>query len=240
MREQKGTTGKVMVVRGFGTVRRAGGEDIEAAARALAAASVDEAVAAWITPDEETRARRGAEAGQDIAAWLDTTRRSAEVLLVSGDDGIAGLAMWHFVDGAGDGDGDEHADGPGDGGADAAGTDALIRVYGTDGLARMAQVREAVGRRHPSGVPHWHLSQTVIVPELRGRGLGGALLRHHLDRVDEERAAAYLEASTPRSQALYERYGFLALGAPVELPDGGPRLQPMWREGRSGLRPPGA
>lgn len=38
----------------------------------------------------------------------------------------------------------------------------------------------------------------------------------------------YLEASTPRNRALYERHGFRDHGEPIPLPDG-PRLQPMWR-----------
>lgn len=93
-------------------------------------------------------------------------------------------------------------------------------------------MHQLVGERRPSDIPHWHLAQTVVVPELRGRGLGGALLRHQLRHVDARGAAAYLEASSPRNRALYERYGFLPLGVPVELP-GGPRIQPMWRRGRS-------
>ncbi|WP_171987622.1 GNAT family N-acetyltransferase [Streptomyces sp. MP131-18] len=100
----------------------------------------------------------------------------------------------------------------------------------------MGRLQELVGARHPEGVPHWHLSRTAVLPGLRGRGLGGALLRYQLARADEEETAAYLEAGTPRDGALYERCGFRALGAPTALPDGGPEIQPMWRAGLSAPR----
>lgn len=216
-----------MAARRFGDVWQAEAADVYDAARALAEASVDEAVASWVTPDEPTRLRRGAEFGGAVADWLEALRSRAEVWLVSADDGaVAGLAMWHYLDGRSGED-----DGAGEDVDSAA--EALERVYGAAGLARMAQVQQAVAARHPAA-PHWYLAQTAVVPALRGRGLGGALLRHHLARVDQEGTAAYLEASTPRNQALYARCGFRPLGAPVVLPDQGPRLQPMWRAGRSG------
>ena len=70
-----------------------------------------------------------------------------------------------------------------------------------------------------------------VVPGARGRGLGGALLRDRLVRADAEGMPAYLEASSPRSRALYERHGFRATGDPIHLPDG-PPLWPMWRAAR--------
>jgi hypothetical protein len=51
-----------------------------------------------------------------------------------------------------------------------------------------------------------------------------------LTRCDDEGMPAYLEATTERNRALYERHGFVALG-PLELP-GGPTMQAMWREPR--------
>ena len=44
----------------------------------------------------------------------------------------------------------------------------------------------------------------------QGIGVGTELLRHAIDRFDGN--AAYLEASTPRSAALYERLGFIPMG----------------------------
>jgi hypothetical protein len=48
-----------------------------------------------------------------------------------------------------------------------------------------------------------------------------------LERCDREEMPAYLEASSPRSRACYERSGFEATDELV-LPDG-PPLWPMWR-----------
>jgi hypothetical protein len=48
-------------------------------------------------------------------------------------------------------------------------------------------------------------------------------MRPTLDRCDADGVSAYLEASSERSAALYERLGFVHLGM-LELPDEGPRF----------------
>lgn len=48
-----------------------------------------------------------------------------------------------------------------------------------------------------------------------------------LERLDREGAAASLDATSPDSKRLYERYGFEATG---EYGPGGPSLWSMWRE----------
>ena len=50
-----------------------------------------------------------------------------------------------------------------------------------------------------------------------------------LETLDAEGIPAYLEASTVRSRALYERHGFEVTGE-FNLPSGGPPLWQMWRE----------
>jgi GNAT superfamily N-acetyltransferase len=98
-------------------------------------------------------------------------------------------------------------------------------------LALSARLR--MERRHPSAPPHWYLAVMGVDPEWQGRGLGTALMRPVLDQLDGEEAPAYLEASTPRSRALYERNGFTVTGE-YNLPAGGPPLWAMWREARGG------
>jgi RimJ/RimL family protein N-acetyltransferase len=66
-----------------------------------------------------------------------------------------------------------------------------------------------------------------VATRFQGQGLGTALLRQTLDRCDREGVAAYLEASTERSAALYARLGFVHLGE-LRVPDG-PRFWPMRR-----------
>ena len=66
-------------------------------------------------------------------------------------------------------------------------------------------------------------------PAAQGRGLGTALVRPMLERCDREGRPAYLEATTPRNRALYERLGF-ALVEEMRFPQDGPPLWRMWRE----------
>lgn len=65
---------------------------------------------------------------------------------------------------------------------------------------------------------------------MQGRGLGGALMRPMLERCDREGLPAYLEASSERSAALYERLGFQIIDE-LRVADS-PPLRLM-------LRPPG-
>jgi ribosomal protein S18 acetylase RimI-like enzyme len=61
--------------------------------------------------------------------------------------------------------------------------------------------------------PHWYLAEIGVAAAARGRGVGGLLLEHALDRVDRRRDA-YLESSTPHNRRLYRRHGF-GDGAPI-------------------------
>jgi ribosomal protein S18 acetylase RimI-like enzyme len=60
--------------------------------------------------------------------------------------------------------------------------------------------------------PHFYIPYIGVAPGAQGRGLGTALLRPTLDRCDHERLPAYLEATSERNVALYERLGFQHLG----------------------------
>ena len=62
----------------------------------------------------------------------------------------------------------------------------------------------------------------------QGRGLGGALLRETLAVCDRDSLLAYLEASSPRSIPLYERFGFRCC-EPLTI-GSCPSITPMWRE----------
>jgi RimJ/RimL family protein N-acetyltransferase len=61
--------------------------------------------------------------------------------------------------------------------------------------------------RHPRTAHHYVLI-VGVVPELQGQGVGTALMRPTLEHCDEVGLPAYLEASSERSAALYERLGF--------------------------------
>lgn len=71
---------------------------------------------------------------------------------------------------------------------------------------------EQVAQRYHPHYDHWYLYVIGASPAAQGRGVGRALLEHGLARADSAGDAAYLEATTPRSAALYRRLGFVDLG----------------------------
>ena len=79
-----------------------------------------------------------------------------------------------------------------------------------------------MGAYHPTGV-HYYLTLAGVDPPLQGRGVGSELLRAGLDRCDEQRLPAYLEATSRGSRDLYARHGFVQLGV---IESGA--MPPMW------------
>jgi ribosomal protein S18 acetylase RimI-like enzyme len=102
---------------------------------------------------------------------------------------------------------------------------ALIESAGRDGQ-RMLDVVALLDEHHPAE-PHEYLWFLGVAPQAQGRGIGSALMAPVLDRADAAGAPAYLEATSARSKALYERHGFVA-EAPISV-GGCPPLWPMWR-----------
>jgi len=104
-----------------------------------------------------------------------------------------------------------------------------LRALGTQ-VQRASRTRVAMEEHHPTE-PHYYIRWVGVRPALQGHGLGRALLGPVLERADSDGVPAYLEASSERSAALYERVGFVHLGV-LRLPGGSPPLWPM-------RRPPG-
>ena len=104
----------------------------------------------------------------------------------------------------------------------------MVRVFGMH-LPLALRARLRMEGKHPRKPPHWYLVFMGVVPEWQGRGLGTALMLPGLQALDAASMPAYLEASTPRSRALYARNGFAVTGE-FKLPSGGPPLWQMWRE----------
>jgi ribosomal protein S18 acetylase RimI-like enzyme len=93
---------------------------------------------------------------------------------------------------------------------------------------RLLALGKALATRHPRRDAHLYLPCMGVVSDRQGTGLGSAMLRHRLQQADADGLPAYLEASSPRSRALYRRHGFTDLGEQVQLADS-PPLWPMWR-----------
>ena len=98
-----------------------------------------------------------------------------------------------------------------------------LRAFGTR-LLRAGRVQRAMEARHLLE-PHFYLRIVGVRTALQGQGVGSALMQPTLERADSAGLPAYIEASTERSAALYERLGFVHIDV-LELPDGGP---PVWR-----------
>lgn len=82
-------------------------------------------------------------------------------------------------------------------------------------LRRGVAHQEAVDAHRPA-VPHWYLHDIVVLPTARGQGVGSRLLRQRLDSVGD--TPIFLEATTPDSARLYERFGFRTIAKVSVLP----------------------
>ena len=102
-----------------------------------------------------------------------------------------------------------------------SGAIAFVRALGIR-LPRARRLQKLFEANHPEE-PHYYIRYLGVATQFQGQGLGPALLRPTLDRCDSEGVSAYLEASTERSAAFYERLGFIHLGE-LRVPNGPPVL----------------
>jgi ribosomal protein S18 acetylase RimI-like enzyme len=102
----------------------------------------------------------------------------------------------------------------------------LQRIIDPERLPAAFGLFEQMMHYHPEE-PHWYLALIGVDPSRQGRGLGAALLRHTLARVDRERLPAYLESSNPANVPLYQRHGFEVVGT-IQAADS-PPMFPMIR-----------
>jgi len=105
----------------------------------------------------------------------------------------------------------------------------FVRLCGFPRLSRGSAMGDAMEKHHPHD-PHYYLAFVAVAPRLQGLGLGGAMLEATVKRVDDAKAAAYLENSNPKNTKLYERMGFIAKKS--ISPAGAPPLIAMWRPAR--------
>jgi GNAT superfamily N-acetyltransferase len=107
--------------------------------------------------------------------------------------------------------------------------DEFATVIG-DAIERIGALGVAMAEHHPPE-PCWYLALLGVRSSAQGRGIGGALLEAKLARIDSAGEPAYLEASTPRNRALYERHGFEVVEE-FAAEGGAPPMWAMWRPGR--------
>jgi ribosomal protein S18 acetylase RimI-like enzyme len=197
------------------TIRRATVEDHPRVAETLARAFVEDPAWAHLLPDRGDRERR-------LRRFFD-----AELRHLAPER----LELWMTDDGAAAG-----AWSPPGRWVVPLGTmirqaPEMLRVFGRR-LPLALRSGLSVERRHPRRPRHWYLHYLGAVPERQGRGLGSALMGPMLELCDRERIPAYLESSTERNRALYERHGF-ELVETFDMPGSGPPLRRMWRRPRA-------
>ncbi|MGV9990710.1 GNAT family N-acetyltransferase [Streptomyces sp. NPDC003374] len=203
-------------------IRAAGEDDRELVVRLLDEAFQDDPVSGWVFPGEEYRRRTHPRL---MAAFTDIVLAEGRIDVTA--DGTA-CALWLSVPAGGH---------PGAGQGDGAEDAVRLREAVDPANQRVERIARLAAAAHPADRAHEYLWMIGVTPSRQGEGLGGALIGHVLDRCDREGLPAYLEASSARSTRLYERLGFARTGTPLDLPDGGPRMWPMWREPRTAARP---
>ncbi|HZE04712.1 MAG TPA: GNAT family N-acetyltransferase [Solirubrobacteraceae bacterium] len=97
-----------------------------------------------------------------------------------------------------------------------------LRAFGRR-LPLAMRVQRAMEDRHPRE-PHFYVRTVGVRAALQGQSVGSALMQPTLEKADSARLPTYIEASSKRSAALYERLGFVHIDV-LELPEGGP---PVW------------
>ena len=104
----------------------------------------------------------------------------------------------------------------------------IVRSFGWRNLMLKFSERQKIDRCHPHQ-PHYYLSGLGVSQELRGQGIGSALIKPMLDRSDQEGLGCYLETSLERNLNFYQRHGFAVTQQLSIGPDKFP-IWTMWRD----------
>ncbi len=195
-------------------VRRATVEDIPALAGVLSRAFSTDPPMSWVFRDDSTRVER-----LETLFGLAVT----EIFLPKGHSyttaDLAGVALW---------------DPPGDWRTPDEVVERMAPVMGESFLAeeidRLLTFLGMMEDVHPDDPEHWYLGILGADLDRQGQGIGSACMQPKLAEIDASGEPAYLESSNEKNVPLYERHGFRVVDV-IDLPDDGPAVWRMWREG---------
>lgn len=107
-------------------------------------------------------------------------------------------------------------------------TPLMLSIAGIGGMSKGFALAEKLEALHPHR-PHAHLVFLGVATAAQGKGVGSAILKNTLAPLDATGTMAFLETTTPRNVALYERHGFVVSG---EMNVPGLQLWTMTRQPR--------
>jgi GNAT superfamily N-acetyltransferase len=177
---------------------------------ALCHAFFDDRIYRWLVPDDEQRRRSAA---IFYSLFVDACWPHGGVYAAGAG---AGAALWvppgkQLV-------ADEQAE--------TFGRELVASGGDEASSARMAQLFQLVDDNHPAD-DCWYLAFMGVDPSAQGQGIGTRLLAAVLTQADRDQMPAYLEASCPENQRLYERHGFQTVRE-LAVADS-PAIYAMWR-----------
>ena len=105
---------------------------------------------------------------------------------------------------------------------------AELRALAGSRACPAAEAQEHVGAHLPREAT-WYLAVTGVHAERQRRGLGSAVLRPMLERLDRDQLVAILDTSTAGNVRFYARHGF-EVAAELDVGPGGPHVWIMRRE----------
>ncbi|WP_409483165.1 GNAT family N-acetyltransferase [Arsenicicoccus dermatophilus] len=107
----------------------------------------------------------------------------------------------------------------------------LVPIVGLPAIVRLHRLNARHEQLHDDLAParHVHLHALGVVPGMQGRGIGSALLRDGLTRLDATGTPGYLETHREENVQLYARHGFQVVG---HLHDGDLHARCMLRQPR--------
>ena len=191
--------------------RAATSKDVPAVATCLASAFYDDPVwGRWTFPDEATRYERVYEL---MRFWTAAAARYPWVRMT---DNAEAAAVW-IPPGKPEMTKQEE-------GRFAS----LIGELVGERASELNDLFDRFDQHHPEEPPHYYLSLWGTHRDHAGRGVGTALIRDNLARIDAQGMPAYLESSNPANLRRYEALGFTRKRefGPV----GGPVITSMWRQ----------